>query len=393
MGTIGISSNGNLYFDFEYQGMRCTEHTTIVNTPKNLELMNDTLKRIEAEISLGIFDYVRYFPKSNNVRTPNSSEKGKNEVTFEQFSESWFRINKVSWKPSSQRVIRCNLNKHLIPFFGNKPITGITKAMIKEFRTGLGQVNGRRGKKISHTRINHIMEIFRMVMNDVVEEYGIDSKFLNIKPLKVVKPSVTPFSLEEVFLFLKHVRPQYRDYYIVRFFTGMRTAEIDGLQWKYVDFTSRRILVRETWENRTWVSPKTESSIRDIDMSPIVEEALQRQKVVTGNGPIVFPNRRGKPLDHDYLGRSVWYPTLKKVGLAPRTPYHTRHTAATLWLASGENPEWVARQLGHADTNMLFKVYSKFIPNLTRRDGSAFEKILFGILQERQKNKSNNNGG
>jgi integrase len=383
MGTIETSSNGNLYFDFEYQGVRCMEYTSVVDTPKNRNLMNDILKRIEAEISLGIFDYGRYFPKSYNARKLNSSDKGNNEVTFEQYAESWFRNNKVSWKPSSQRVIRCTLNKYLIPYFGVKPVTQITKAMIKEFRTGLGLVDGRRGNKISHIRINHIVEIFRMVMNDVIEEYGIDSRFLSIKPLKVIKPSIMPFSMEEVNSFLRHVPARYYDYYVVRFFSGMRTAEIDGLKWKYVDFISRKIRVRETWENRTWVSPKSESSIRDIDMSPVVEEALHRQKVVTGNGEIVFTTRRGKPMDHDDLGRRIWYPTLKKAGLASRTPRHTRHTAATLWLASGENPEWVARQLGHANTAMLFNVYSKFIPNLTRRDGSAFEKILYRKLHER----------
>ena len=59
-----------------------------------------------------------------------------------------------------------------------------------------------------------------------------------------------------------------------------------------------------------------------------------------------------------------------------RTLRATRHTAATLLLAAGENPEWVARFLGHASTEMLFKVYSRYIPNLTRMDGSAFEKLL-----------------
>ena len=51
-------------------------------------------------------------------------------------------------------------------------------------------------------------------------------------------------------------------------------------------------------------------------------------------------------------------------------------TAATLWLASGEAPEWIARQLGHANTEMLFKVYSRYVPNLTRRDGSAIDRLL-----------------
>jgi integrase len=53
-----------------------------------------------------------------------------------------------------------------------------------------------------------------------------------------------------------------------------------------------------------------------------------------------------------------------------------RHTAATLWVAAGESPEWIARQLGHTSTQMLFKVYSRFVPNLTRQDGSAMERLL-----------------
>jgi integrase len=36
----------------------------------------------------------------------------------------------------------------------------------------------------------------------------------------------------------------------------------------------------------------------------------------------------------------------------------------------------VARVLGHSSTEMLFKVYSRFIPNLTRMDGSAFERLI-----------------
>ena len=68
------------------------------------------------------------------------------------------------------------------------------------------------------------------------------------------------------------------------------------------------------------------------------------------------------------FGKRVWYPLLEYLGLTKHRPYQTRHTAATLLLASGENPEWVARVLGHASTEMLFKVYSRYVPNATRQD-------------------------
>ena len=77
----------------------------------------------------------------------------------------------------------------------------------------------------------------------------------------------------------------------------------------------------------------------------------------------------------------VWYPLLDRLKLARRRPYNCRHTAATLWLGAGENPEWIARQLGHTTTQMLFRTYSRFVPNLTRRDGSAFDRFLVGAMQ------------
>jgi integrase len=41
-----------------------------------------------------------------------------------------------------------------------------------------------------------------------------------------------------------------------------------------------------------------------------------------------------------------------------------------------ENPLWIVRQMGHSSTEMLFKVYGRFAPNLTRQDGSAFKRLL-----------------
>jgi integrase len=388
MGKIRITSAEHLYFDFRYQRKRCREYTGLENTEKNNILLNEKLNRIESEISLGLFDYERHFPNSANVQKFATKAKKIIGPNFEKYTETWYRNSKISWKPSFQRTVRSALDGHLIPYFKNKSVSEITKWMIKEFRTTLAKLDGRKEEKIGNKSINNIMAIFRLAMNEAAEEYEFDSPFLNIKALKVRKPVISPLSLDEVFKFIENAPEKYHDYYIVRFFTGMRTAEVDGLQWKYVDFLAKKILVRETWQNRQWVSPKTETSVRDIVMAKNVEEALLRQKERTGDGEIVFRTKSGKPFDHDDITRRIWYPTLIKVGLAPRVPYQSRHTAASMWLASGENPEWVARQLGHANTQMLFNVYSKFIPNLTRKDGSAFEKFIGERLNAENSEKS-----
>lgn len=64
------------------------------------------------------------------------------------------------------------------------------------------------------------------------------------------------------------------------------------------------------------------------------------------------------------MSRTIWYPTLDKANLRHRNPYQTRHTYATLLLASGESPEWIAKQMGHSTITMLFRVYSRFVRTL-----------------------------
>lgn len=374
MGHVRVTQAGYLYFDFFHNGRRFKEYTELKNTPENLKVMNTAVEKIESEIRLGTFDYSKYFPGSKNAVkiTENKGDKG---VIFGDYARKWYKLNKIEWKPSVRRDFSSTMESHLITYLGDDAVSEITKNRVKEFRIALSELKGRKGP-LTNKRINNVMAVLRLILNEAAEEFDFPSPFANLKPLSVKKPTIMPLSLKEVFLFLASVPNSFYNYYVIRFFTGMRTAEIDGLKWEFVDFINRKIMVRDTWQNKQWVDPKTESSVRDIDLSKRVELALLDQKLLTGTGKLVFCNKAGNPLDYTNVSKRIWYPTLKKIGLSPRSAYQTRHTAASMWLASGENPEWVAKQLGHANAEMLFKIYSKYIPNLTRRDGSAFEKFV-----------------
>jgi integrase len=47
-----------------------------------------------------------------------------------------------------------------------------------------------------------------------------------------------------------------------------------------------------------------------------------------------------------------------------------------LHIAAGENISWVSRMLGHADVQITLRRYTRYVPNLTREDGSAFERVF-----------------
>lgn len=398
MGSVRVlAGKGTLFLDFRYQGERCREYTALTDTVTHRKRLEKALRAIEEEIAAGTFDYEKRFPGSKRGKEtaavaaqsavdgapqgPAAASAPMTEAVptpaFRTFAEDWLTNHAVEWRRSHVRVLRSTIDGHLVPHFGDKPVGQIGKADILAFRNKLAEVPGRAAKGLSAKRINGVLAPLRQMLAEAAELYGFTSPAVNIKPLRVRKTDVQPFTLAEVQTLVNRVRADYRSYFITRFFTGMRTGEVHGLKWKYVDFDRQLILVRETFVLGEDEYTKTDSSQRDIQMSRVVFEALRQQHAATAKlSDYVFCNRAGEPLDNKNFSDRVWYPLLRHLGLAARRPYQMRHTAATLWLASGEAPEWIARQLGHANTEMLFKVYSRYVPNLTRRDGSAIDRLL-----------------
>lgn len=401
MGSINVR-RGKLFIDFRYQKVRCREQTALSDTQANRRKLQKLLKQIEADIRLGCFVYAECFPGSSKVAQfakqdavakrqktemlgkydiATNELQGISTIRFDDFAAEWFEENEVRWKESYKGSMRIYLGSYLIPHFGEVSVDKITRPDILKFRASLVKPKAN-GKSLSADFINHVMTPLRMILNEAADRYEFKAPFENIKQLRVEKRDVNPFSFEEVNQFLSVVKADFVDYFKVRFFTGLRTSEIDGLKWKYVDFERRIISVREAYVHGRMDSTKTTGSHRDIHMSSVVFEALSSQRNVTGHQEFVFSNTAGNPLDRRNVRERVWKPALKAMGIEYRRPYETRHTAATLWLAAGEAPEWIARQMGHTTTKMLFEVYSRYVPNLTRQDGSAFEKLLMGSMEE-----------
>lgn len=399
-----LDKTGNLFIDFRYQGERCREYTALPDTAANRKRLEKFLEKIESDIAVGVFDYRRYFPTSRNaakfdqapmaealstlsaalagaevpiLNAANADQFRPQTPLFKEFAETWYAEKEIEWRRSHKARVRDDLTKILIPQFGEKAVGQITKADILAFRAQLAKAPARKkSTPLSSSRINRILNPIRQILNEAADRFDYRSPFQNIKQLKVKKSDVDPFTMDEVKAIIANVREDFRHYFTVRFFTGLRTGEVHGLQWKYVDFDRREIRVRETFVLGEDEYTKTDSSQRDIQMSQVVFDALKEQHKATGTMKYVFCNRKGDPLDNKNFISRVWNPLLRYLGLKIRRPYQCRHTAATLWLASGEAPEWIARQLGHSTTEMLFRVYSRYVPNLTRKDGSAFERLL-----------------
>lgn len=397
MGSVSARS-GLLYFDFRYAGQRCREYTKLEDTAANRRKMETALKKIESDIALNTFDYARYFPNSAMVERLAGNKRQADESVasavvptpdtplFRDFVTIWKSEKEVEWRHSYRLAVASMLETHLLPAFADTPIGAIDRAALLGFRSKLAEKRLRdarnaAGRTLNPTTINRIMGIVRQILEEGALRYHYENPALKIKRLKVKRIDISPFDMTEVRKIVETIRPDYRDYMTVRFFTGMRTAEAHGLKWKHIDFERREILIRETYSHGRTEYTKNDGSQREIHMSQPVMDALMRLKPSTPDGETyVFRTRNGLPIDNANFNDRVWNPLLRHLGLKPRRPYQMRHTCATLWLAAGENPMWIARQLGHTTTEMLFRTYSRFVPHLVRRDGSAFDTLVSGVV-------------
>lgn len=383
---------GQLFFDFRWQGKRYRAQTAMQDSTENRNQLAPKLRHLNLALKAGTFSMAAFFPELAGVLadppvlpSPPASGNAQGQMpaastpNFGLFAEQWFNEFKVGWRRTYVVTVRGILDKYLLPKFGMLHIGAVSRAQILDLRSTLAQASGRKaGTKLSPARINTIMLILRQILQEAADRHEFTVPMARIKPLKIRKSDVQPFTLEQVQLLVKTVRPDYRDYLTTRFFTGMRSGELHGLKWKYVDFERRLILVRETIVAGEEEYTKTDSSQRDIQMSQPVFDALKHQHKATGNMTYVFCNRQGEPIDTTNFTKRVWYPLLRHLSLEARRPYQIRHTAATLWLSAGESPDWIARMLGHVSTELLFSTYTRFVPNLTKRDGSAFDQLIAG---------------
>jgi len=368
-----------LYIDFycylpDGRKIRCVESTGLKDTPKNRKIVEMKNKAIEYELKHGHFDYLHFFPNGPKAKYFRSL---KGDITFDEAWNRWLETKSI--RKTTMRGWGSAYEKHIFTHFGHLYLKEIDEDQIRVFRRILEEQ-----KNLSPSYINNrIIKPLCMCLLWAYKKGMIPSyPCQNIKRLKEVPPEIDPFSFEELKRLLNTLRgryPMYHDMILIWARTGLRPGELYALKWQNIDYFNRKILVRETRTESVEGPPKTSCSVRNVDMREMVFQALKRQEARTGlKGGYVFLTEAGNPFSDAFMRKKFKY-FCRLAGLKYRPPKQMRHTFATLHIAAGENISWVSKMLGHSSVEITLKRYNRFIPNLTREDGSAFEKVFEGI--------------
>ena len=230
-------------------------------------------------------------------------ENPEENKVFGEVAVEWSKIKYPKISKSTREEYKKDMNAHVLPKFGNRPIASISGLDIERFISKL---------KCSGKRKINILTPFRDVMKFSLKHKLIDSNPMDdVDGIKKEISEKHPLNLDQIKTFLETVPVYYNPLFKFLFFTGVRFGEAAALKWKRVNFKDGRVQICKTLVRWEYKEPKTKSSVRFVKLSPMATKALQLQKEHTfGKSEFVFLNRFGRNIHQHSVNIHVFKPTL-----------------------------------------------------------------------------------
>lgn len=321
------------------------------------------------------------------------------KITMESLAKEFLNIHGKRLAISTLSHYKHMLDGRIIPEYGKKSVQDLSPRDIKQFYQKLEATPAltKRSKtgKLSGNTILHYHRCLHAMLT-----YAVRSGYISINPADAVEPprndrqETAFYELEDCRKLLEALDAlpdtQWRLFFYMAIYTGMRPGELIGLNWQ--DITGNVLTVRA---GAVYVNgegtirtdrPKTQNSIRMIDLPPIIMTILQQHRKEQavyrlgfgGNWPepdAVFTGATGHRLNISSPTQK-FQKIVKEYDLRPITLYGLRHTAATIMIAQGLNARDVAARLGHAQTSTTLNIYAHAFMDANTRATDAIANAL-----------------
>ncbi len=366
---IRAASASSIQISFTYQGKHCRERIKLKPTPANLKSAQRHREAILDAIYHGTFNYAVTFPESINAI--ELSPIPGDAITLRSYLWEWLELKKQTTKASTYHGYKKIVKNVLCPAFGELAISAINRRVVKQW--ALEQDS-------SNKRIANITSVLRSSLQEAVDDEIIESNPLIswrfTRPEGISKKEPDPFTPQEQMAILAQMDAETANYFQFALWTGLRTSELIALEWGDIDWHNKifRVSKAKAHALAEVETTKTKASIRDVKLLQPAYDALVAQKQHTllhPSGIIFLHPRMNLPhRDGQSLLKTFWTPAIKRAKVRYRNQYQTRHTYASMMLSAGENPIWVAQQMGHKDWTMIARVYGKWMKEANPEAGN-----------------------
>ena len=279
--------------------------------------------------------------------------------------DQYLRTFKGRLKPSTYLDYRSILRHHISTFAS----FDLLNTELEEYLCSLG---------VSGKRKNNILTTARSFVSWARRRHLWQGDPLECPRFKTRSAKIKPLSPSETQLIMTYSPYPYRDYFQFALLTGVRTGEALGLRFEDFDLEEGIIAIRRALTCGQVVTTKTAAGERDLPLLRPLREIYHRrvQGNEAGSPWFFYSNRAGHIISRRAITRA-WKATLQAFNISPRPLYATRHTFASLAIAAGEDPLWVAKVLGHSRPDQLFLKYASHLVGI-KEDGEKIIKLAMG---------------
>lgn len=295
-------------------------------------------------------------------RVPSSS--GRRLATFTEVADEWLAaqqslVDVGELARSTFSGYEIAIRKHLKPFFGSRPVRGLTSNDLVSWHAG------QRRSGAAAWSIKARWNALRGVLGHAVRASLLDA---NPADSLTSRERPKPGASRKRFLNEREMRAlldacdgRYRLLIAVLIFGGLRISEALGLTWRDVDLETGHLRVRfQRARNGGRVRLKTASARRDVVLMDALVRVLhdhRRASRYRAETDPVFATTAGSSLSSRNAARA-FSNIARRADVRGVTPHALRHTFASLLIAQGRDPVFVADQLGHASPAITLRVYA-----------------------------------
>ena len=287
------------------------------------------------------------------------------QPNLRQVSSMWLNSLRSTRKASTIVKYSNQLEKHILPTFGNKILSEISNEALIDFSNTLLTGDNGLSTKSASDIISRIKSIRKYALIN-----GYDVGFV---PECITIPqkqgTIRVLSLEEETTLLDFLQkhPDLTSLGIlICLFTGIRIGELCALTWNNISLDTKKLSVKRTMQRlqnldkdaatKTYISidePKSKCSIRTIPIPDNIIDDLSRAYV---NDAFVLTGSRisyVEPRTMENRFKSI----LDKCGIEDANFHSLRHSFATRCVEVGFDIKSLSEILGHANVNITLNRY------------------------------------
>ena len=299
-----------------------------------------------------------YFTAPNGQRIQQSAgteDKIQAQEYHDQLKAQLWRVHKLgekprrSWKEAVVKWLKESGHKASIEsdkihlrwldrFLGGLYLDQINRDLIEEM------TDAKLEESVTNATVNRVLEVLRAILVRARDDWEWTERVPKVRMLSEPNRRIRWIRADEAQRLLEELPEHLADMAAFTLATGLRRANVTGLQWTQVDM-ARRV---------AWVHPDQAKARKAISV-PLNADAMAILRKRMGDHPVHVFTFNGRSITQ--TSTKAWYKGLEEAGISNFRWHDLRHTWAS-WHVQNGTPLAVLQELGGWESPEMVRKYA-----------------------------------